>query len=964
MESKDINDKQAADLRQRAEKLALDKTGPAPAEFATMTSDEIQRMLHELRVYQLELELQNEELRCAQTALEAAKERYFDLFDLAPVGYCTTNDQGMVLEANLMAATLLGVPREKLAKQRFSNFIFPDDQDIYYLQRKHVLETGKAQAVELRMVRHDKTTFWARLQAVLVARGLSVDPAYRLIISDITEYKKAQEILLESEVQERKQEILKRSEKKYQLVFDNANDAIFIHDFQARILEANQLACMRLGYTRSEMLSLTVNQIDTIQEAQNVRQRMLKLMASGQIVFETAHQCKDGTVIPTEVSGCRIVWDDQPAVISICRDITERRRMEHALREKKEEIERYFLLSLDLLCIANTDGEFLRVNPEWEKVLGYNVAELHGSRFLDLVHPEDMAATLKAIANLKDKEDVLNFENRYRKSDGTYRWIEWRSRAHGNTIYAAARDITDRKQIENALRESEDRFRLTFSFSPDAVSINRLEDGLYVAVNEGFTRITGYTQDDVAGKTSLELDVWNDPADRAQLVKGLREKGFYENLEARFRRKDGSLITGLMSARVISMNGEAHLISISRDITERKKHEKEQLKIEKLESLGILAGGIAHDFNNLLTGIVGNISFAKILLDTGHKAYKPLSAAEKAAARAGELAHQLLTFSRGGEPIKKVVSPQHTINESLALALHGSNVKGSVEIPTEIHAFEADEGQISQVFHNIIINAAQAMPGGGTLVVTAQNQVLRDDNTLSLPPGSYIRLTFADQGCGIPEDDLKRIFDPYFTTKSTGNGLGLASAYSIITRHGGIIFARSVVGQGTVFTILMPSIGEPYVDCRTGEATLGSDEHEGGSILVMDDEEMIREIAEAMLTHLGYTVTTCTRGEEAIELYRTSLEAGTPFRAVIMDLTIPGGIGGKQAAEQILSFSPQASLIVSSGYSNDPIMSNYQEYGFIGAIAKPYSIDNFKDVLGVVGKDVEISVSIEALTEK
>ncbi|MFH0782245.1 MAG: PAS domain S-box protein [Pseudomonadota bacterium] len=945
MERNDINNKNAAVLRQRAEELALKETGLTPAELATMTSEEIQRMLHEMLVYQLELELQNEELRRAQAELEVAQERYFDLFDLAPVGYCTTNDQGVVLEANLTAATLLGLPREELGQQRFSKFVFRDDQDIYYLMRKNLSQTGKPQVLELRMVRDDKAVFWVRLRAVIAVHESSVEPVYRLTLSDITEHKKAEEILWESEAKKRKQEIIERSEKKYQLVFDNANDAIFIHDFQARILEVNQLACTRLGYTRSEMLMLTVNQIDTIQEAQHVNDRMSQLVETGQIVFQTVHQCKDGSAIPTEVSARRILWDDQPAVISICRDITECRRMERTLQEKNEEIERYFLLSLDLLCIANTDGKFLRVNPEWEKVLGYSVAEFHGSRFLDLVHPEDMDATLKAIAKLEDKEDVLNFENRYRKSDGTYRWIEWRSRAHGNTIYAAARDITKRKKIEDALRESEDRFRLTFNFSPDAVSINRLEDGLYVAVNEGFARITGYSQDDVAGKTSLELDIWENPADRARLVQGLREKGYYENLEARFRRKDGSLITGLMSARVIPMNGELHLISISRDITERKNHEKEQLKIEKLESLGILAGGIAHDFNNLLTGIVGNISFAKVFLDAGHKSYKPLSAAEKAAARAGELAHQLLTFSRGGEPVKKVVSPQHIIKESLSLALHGSNVKGSVDIPAEIHAFEADEGQISQVFHNIIINAAQAMPGGGTLAVTAENQFLSDDNSMSLSAGPYIRLTFADQGCGIPEDDLKRIFDPYFTTKSTGNGLGLASVYSIITRHGGIIFARSVVGQGAAFTILMPSIGEPYADYQTGMATHGSDEHKGGSILVMDDEEMIREIAESILTHLGYTVTTCTSGEEAIELYRASLETRESFRAVIMDLTIPGGVGGKQAAEQILSFSPHASLIVSSGYSNDPIMSNYQDYGFIGAIAKPYSIQNFKDVL-------------------
>ncbi len=279
----------------------------------------------------------------------------------------------------------------------------------------------------------------------------------------------------------------------------------------------------------------------------------------------------------------------------------------------------------------------------------------------------------------------------------------------GTTGYA--HDITERKKAEYALRESEDKFRLTFDSSPDSININRLADGLYVDINEGFTRITGYSRDDVLGKTSLELNIWGDPADRQKLTQGLQEKGFCENLEAQFRRKDGTFLHGLMSARVIYLKDVPHIISITRDITERKIYEKEQLKIEKLESLGVLAGGIAHDFNNILTGIRGNVSFAKVYLDTAHKSYKPLSEAEKATERARELAHQLLTFARGGEPVKKVVSPQNLVNEALTFVLHGSNVKGTVEIPDSIHAIEADEGQINQVFQNIIINATQAMPG-------------------------------------------------------------------------------------------------------------------------------------------------------------------------------------------------------------------------------------------------------------
>ncbi|MDK9707382.1 MAG: ATP-binding protein [Desulforhopalus sp.] len=505
------------------------------------------------------------------------------------------------------------------------------------------------------------------------------------------------------------------------------------------------------------------------------------------------------------------------------------------------------------------------------------------------------------------------------------------------------------RHIENQnrdLRDSEDKFRLTFNFSPDAVTISKLSDGTYVDISEGFIKATGYTREDTIGKRPSGLNIWHASADLQRFLLGLQEKGFVENLEAQFRRKDGSLVTGLLSARVIPLKGEAHIIAITRDITERKEREKELLKIEKLESLGVLAGGIAHDFNNILTGIMGNISLAKVFLDTSHKSYKPLTEAEKASSRAGELAHQLLTFARGGEPVKKVVSPKDIVKEALSFTLHGSNIKAIIDIPDSIHAVDADEGQISQVFHNLIINASQAMPEGGQITVSAQNETLAGNNSLSLQPGPYIRLTFTDQGCGISADDMQRVFDPYFTTKSTGNGLGLASVHSIINRHGGHISVSSTPGKGTSFTIYLPSLAAEYASIQTGMATEVLGEHRGGAILVMDDEEMIRNIAVSILTHLGYEVTTCATGESAIDLYKTSVEAGSPFMAVIMDLTIPGGLGGKQAAEQILSLYPRACLVVSSGYSNDPIMSNYQEYGFSAAIAKPYNIQGFEKVLG------------------
>ncbi|MBJ6802164.1 hybrid sensor histidine kinase/response regulator [Geomonas propionica] len=367
--------------------------------------------------------------------------------------------------------------------------------------------------------------------------------------------------------------------------------------------------------------------------------------------------------------------------------------------------------------------------------------------------------------------------------------------------------------------------------------------------------------------------------------------------------------------------------------------EEERLKMEKLESLGVLAGGIAHDFNNILTGILGNLSFAKLQLEPEHGSQPLLEAAEKAALRAGDLAKQLLTFARGGAPVREVTSVALLVDEALSLTLSGSNVKGVVDIPETLSAVEADVGQMCQAFRNIIINAAQAMPDGGVLTITARDLVLEPGNPEKLPPGPYVRIAFTDHGEGIPEASLKKIFDPYFSTKPKGRGLGLASAYSIVKRHGGSLSVDSRVGEGSTFTIDLPSL-ERRLQPREPEATLRRGEAPAPlSILVMDDEEVIRQLAEGMLLHLGHQVKTCADGADAVQLYQQALRDGTPFNLVLADLTIPGGMGGREAAQQILALDPQARLVVMSGYSNDPVMANFKEYGFVKALHKPFGVE-------------------------
>jgi signal transduction histidine kinase len=398
----------------------------------------------------------------------------------------------------------------------------------------------------------------------------------------------------------------------------------------------------------------------------------------------------------------------------------------------------------------------------------------------------------------------------------------------------------------------------------------------------------------------------------------------------------------LMEAEQALRESEARLVR--RDEEEREKLELQLLQTHKLESLGVLAGGIAHDFNNILTAIMGNISYARMDLDDSHQACAPLARAEKAAKMAADLARQLLIFAKGGEPVKKMISLRTMIDDAVSLNLSGTKVQGVIELTADLHAVKADEGQINQSFHNIIINAVHAMPDGGRLNVSGENVALTDDNNHCLPAGNYVRILFSDEGCGIADEDQKRIFDPYFTTKAGGTGLGLASTYAIIRKHDGQITVSSIPGMGTTFTILLPSLGEIFTpEDVKGYTTVAG--HGTGSILVMDDDEMVRELAAITLRRFGYAITTCVNGSEAISLYRSAREEGNPFSLVIMDLTIPGGMGGIEAARQILAFDSGAHLIVSSGYSEDPVMANYTDYGFCASIEKPYRVEDISGIL-------------------
>ncbi len=383
-------------------------------------------------------------------------------------------------------------------------------------------------------------------------------------------------------------------------------------------------------------------------------------------------------------------------------------------------------------------------------------------------------------------------------------------------------------------------------------------------------------------------------------------------------------------------------LAAQQELTERRRLEGELLKASKLESIGILAGGIAHDFNNFLTAILGSITLAKTYAKPGDQTFEILSAAESASIEAKSLTLQLLTFAKGGAPVKKTASIEELIKHTIDFALRGSNVRCELSLADNLWGVEIDEGQMSQVINNVIINAEQSMPEGGIIEVRAENMTSDTEKTLPLKDKRYVKISIKDQGIGISKEHLLKIFDPYFTLKSKGSGLALAISYSVVKNHQGYITAESELGKGTTFHIYLPASSKKITAKRKkAEKPLAGK----GNILLMDDKEMVRKVSGKMLESVGYELTLAKDGAEAIDLYKKAKKAGRPFDAVILDLTVPGGMGGKLAIEKLLEIDPGIKAVVSSGYSNDPIMTEYRKYGFCGVVAKPYKIQELIETL-------------------
>ena len=668
-------------------------------------SADSQKLIHELQVHQIELEMQNDELAAAQATLEESRHTYADLYDFAPAAYFTFDENGLILALNLIGAELLATARGRLIQKPFFFYVAEEDHALFRAHVQRVFETKQPQACEIR-IKKKKSTFDAHLRSIL-ASDVKHGAQCRTMITDVTARKQAEE----------------------------ERERLF-HELQA-----------------------------------------------------------------------------------------ERARFEAVLRQ----------MVAGVIIAEAPSGKLILGNAQVDRILRHPflpAAEIEGYREYKAFHPD--------------------------------------GRPYQPQELPLARSIRTGEVV-----------------------------------------------------TDEEIDY----------LRGDNTRGVLSASSAPIRDASGGIVAAVVTFY---------------DITERKRAEAEMLRASKLESIGLLAGGIAHDFNNILTAIMGNISLSKITLHPDSETYKGLAEAEKACLRAKGLTQQLLTFAKGGVPVTKTVSIAELLRDSARFALHGSNIHGEISFPNDLKAVDVDEGQIGQVINNLIINAQQAMPQGGTIAIAGENVRVEEGQGLPLPAGDYVMLSVRDQGIGIPKEHLSKVFDPFYTTKAKGSGLGLATSYWIINKHNGHITVESEPGVGTTFFIFLPASRQPMPAEPVEESTSLAGE---GKVLFLDDEASIREFVGKMLARFGYEIECARDGNEAIERYRKAKEAGRPFDVVVLDLTVPGGVGGKDVLQKLREIDPQIKAIVCSGYSNDPVLSDFKAYGFSEKVAKPYQIEELsKKIMAVIGK--------------
>ncbi|MFC1855577.1 PAS domain S-box protein [Thermodesulfobacteriota bacterium] len=740
---------------------------------------------------------------------------------------------------------------------------------------------------------------------------------------------------------EREIELARRdSEEKFRLIYDTSPLGIVITDKNGKFITSNKTIRNMLGYTEEELTNMPFAKISHPGEIEK-NLEYFKEMVEGKrdsYKMEKRYYKKDGSILwgYLVTSATRDPNGKYLYNFAMIEDITERKLAEEQLFDNEEKYKTLFNSASDSIFITDLKGDFLEVNDVACDLIGYSKEELASKSIKDINAPGHEGRILDMLSLVKKFGSVV-IDSTYITKDKDTVPVEINGKIidylNNPAILAISRDISLRKESEAAVRLSDEKYKTLFNNSSDAIFIIATSDSKVLEVNDVACERLGYTKEELLTMTPKDFNSETSASYVKEKIKKILEYGQL-TFEATHVTKDGRTIPVDISCKKIDFAGTPAILAVARDITERKNAEEHFERFEKLESLGLLAGGIAHDFNNLLSAILGSIELAARDSDKDSRQHEYLAEGQEAILRAKDLTQQLLTFSKGGAPIIAPESIEKIIRNSADFVLHGSNTRAKYLFEDDLNFADVDSGQISQVIQNLVINADQAMPKEGILSIAAENKEVASHEALE--DGEYIKVTIKDAGIGIPEEYMKNIFDPYFSTKQKGSGLGLSIVYSIIKAHKGDIFVKSELGKGTTFTIYLPSIRRTEAEEKLKSTY---DEGSGESILLLEDDMNVGRTMAEVLRELGYKPEVVFNGEQAVELYKQRMEDGTPYDVVITDLTIPGGIGGEEVNKKILEFNPNAKTIATSGYANNPVMSDYTKHGFSGVLKKPVKFD-------------------------